>query len=475
MNFFTNIIENFFGIIATPLKKMFGKTKWYEQVEAIFSNPAIKSKIFFTVGMLILYRFMASIPPAGINVDAFVSVFKDNPLTSIFTLATGGSLENPSLVMIGLGAYINASIIVQLLGTVIPKLEELQKEGARGRMILSQYTRYLTIPLSAMQAVVIWVILSRSSIFVSTQFNFDVFTFIVTLTAGSLILMWISELLTEHGIGNGSSLIISFSILSSLPSLIETDIGGIKPIFNTFLQGNIGFIDFLTAPQFLYFLVFLVGFFLIVVMIVFVNEGIRKIPIQYARRTVSITGNFLPLRMTQAGVMPIIFASAILTFPGIIAQVVGSLVSEESRLMGLVNGINNSFLSNYNSFGYTATYFFLIIAFTFFYTFVISKPSDTAENLKKSGGFIPGIRPGKSTENYLIQVMIRLTSVGAVFLAFIAVLPTIARVLMGGSSTNIGIMSGIGGTSILIMVSVFLSTYRQINAMKVTRSYTQYK
>jgi preprotein translocase subunit SecY len=465
-----------FKKLLNKLTSLLKKSRIINGILVYLSNPDIRKRLFFTVGVIVLYRFLASIPPAGIDVTNFTSIFKDNPLTSMFTLATGGSLDNPSLVMMGLGAYINASIVIQLLSTVIPKLEQLSKEGQRGKMVMSQYTRILTVPLSILQGIVIYILLSRTSNgLVSTEVDLGVVTFILSVSAGSLFLMWIGEMLTEKGIGNGTSLLISFSILSSLPGLIQTDIQGLTPLFTSFAQGSISLLQLLTSPMMLLLYAVIIGFIILVVLIVYVNEGTRKIAIQYARRTIGRKDNYLPIKVTQAGVLPIIFASSIITFPGIIAQLLANSFAEGTVGFKIVTFILNSPLNQFNSWQYLVLYFVMIIAFTYFYTFVISKPQDTADNLKKSGGFIPGIRPGQQTNSYLIEVMIRLTAIGSVFLAFLAISPSIAKILVGGSGESIGILSGIGGTSILIMVSVLLTTYRKLESMKVTKSYDQYR
>ncbi|MCA9385795.1 preprotein translocase subunit SecY [Candidatus Dojkabacteria bacterium] len=453
------------------------KIPFLNSLKELWANPTIRKRVLYTLGAIFLYRFMAAIPPAGIDQEAFIEVFRGNPLTNIFTLATGGSLDTPSIVMIGLGAYINASIIIQLLSTVIPKLEELKDEGQHGRRILNQYTRYLTIPLSILQAIVIYVLLSRSSALVGTDINLDVVTFIASIAAGSLVLMWIGELITENGVGNGTSIIITFSVISSLPRLIRTDVGDVIPVFNSFLDGAISFTQMISSPSVLFFVSMIVGLMLLVVVIVHMNEAVRKIAIQYARRTTGAQNNYLPIRLNQAGVMPIIFASAILTFPSIVSQLLVSVVDQGSRAFEMLTAINESFVGNFNSIGYNIFYFVLIIGFTFFYNFVVQKPSDTSDNLKKSGAFIPGIRPGNATDKYLKGVLLRLTTVGALFLAVIAIIPTIVRATHTSlvANTQLGILSGIGGTSLLIVVSVFLTTYRQIQSMKVTKSYDRYR
>ncbi|MBD3363189.1 preprotein translocase subunit SecY [Candidatus Dojkabacteria bacterium] len=468
----------------TKVKKSKGKDKskknFIETLKTFWNNKVIRKRIFFTAGIILLYRLLANVPPPGIDIESFVSVFKDNPLTNIFTLATGGRLDNPSLVMIGLGANVNASIIIQLLSTVIPKLEELSKEGASGRQILNQYTRFLTIPLSIIQAIVIYVLLSRSSTFVGQDVGIDVVSFVATVSAGSLVLMWLGELISENGIGNGSSVIIAFSIISSLPTLIKTDIESVYPIIDSFRAGNIALWELLTARDFLYIYGLIIGLVAMVVILVLMSEAVRKITIQYARRGTGRQTNYLPLQINQAGVVPIIFASAILTFPSIVSQFFINIFDEGTALYNFANlfiaeDSPLAFLSNVSSIEYNILYFILIIAFTFFYTFVILKPSETAENLKKSGGFIPGIRPGKSTEKYITGIMIRLATIGSLFLAFITIVPSIARTQLTFTTQRIGILSGIGGTSLLIVVSVILSVYRQLKSMKVEKSYDQFR
>jgi preprotein translocase subunit SecY len=247
------------------------------------------------------------------------------------------------------------------------------------------------------------------------------------------------------------------------------------PAFASYTSGQINLIELLSSPSLLAMYSVIIGFIILIVLIVYVNEGIRKIAIQYARTTVGRKDNFLPIRVTQAGVMPIIFASSILTFPGIIAQLLINTFQDGSIGDKIVNYIVNSPLTKYNSWQHITLYFFTIIAFTFFYTFVITKPEETADNLKKGGGFIPGIRPGKQTEKYIIDVMVRLTTIGSIFLAFLAIVPSIARILVGMTGDSLGLLSGIGGTSILIMVSVLLTTYRKLESMRVTKSYDQYR
>lgn len=419
-------------------------------------TPDIRRRILFTLLMLFIFRLLAAIPLPGINGEAFKQFFGNNPFGNIFTLVTGGRLDNASIVAIGLASYINASVVIQLLKTVIPKLEELSKEGERGRQIMNQYTRYLTIPLTIMQALVIYTILKKQfPSLIGEPTTLEITTMVSSLTGGTVLLMWISELISEQGVGNGSSFIIFAGIIASLPGLISRDFEIISydKLLITFI---------------------ILGALLMIAGVIFVTEASRKIPIQYARRvrgrkTYGGQSSFLPLKINQAGVMPVIFAASLLTFPQIITQFFISATNPASIIFKISEKVSQIY-SNEKLWLYNLLYFILIVSFTFFYTFVVLNPNEQAENLKKSGGFIPGIRPGNSTAKYLSAVMIRLTIIGSIFLATIALIPSLAR-----RETQLAILSGVGGTSILIVVGVVLDTVRQLKSMIVTRSYEDYK
>jgi len=451
----------------------------------ILRNKELRNKILFTIAMLCVFRLLAYIPLPGINVQIFNSIFGQNPLSNIFTVITGGRLDNPSVVSIGLGAYINASVAIQLLQTVIPKFEELSKEGERGRRILNQYTRILAVPLNIIQSLVIYSVLKTTAQnypqlagLMAKVTTLDIITMVAALTAGSMILMWLSELITEHGIGNGSSIVIAVGILSIMPSLVASDFKFTSGDLSLLFQGNW---NVLINQNFLLIYVVIIGVILLVWGIVYVTEATRKIVIQYANRVRSTqAGNssYLPLKINQAGVMPVIFASALLSFPQMIASL---MISQDKNgiIYKIGNAISNSFF-NYGAskgaldiFYYEALYFILIIVFTYFYTFVTFKPSETADNLKKSAGFIPGIRPGKETENFITFILIRLTFIGSIFLAVVALIPSIVRLMPQGA--NLSIMRGIGGTSILIVVGVVIDTIRQMKSVSVSKSYDKFK
>ncbi len=454
---------------------------------AALKTKEVQRKIMITIGLIVVYRILAAVPLPGIDIKIFNQVFGNNPINNLFTLVTGGRLDNPSVVAIGLGAYINASVILQLLTTIIPKLEELSKEGERGRQVINMYTRILAVPLNIIQAYVIYTVLKSTAAnipelsgLVASITTMDMITMIASLTAGSMILMWIGELITSYGIGNGTSIIITISILSVLPGLLVRDFTFLSSDFGLLLKGNL---NILYSPSFI--LVYLTVGALIALIygITYVTESSRKLVIQYASRvraTQAGQSSYLPLKINQAGVMPVIFASALLSFPQIISQFLISVTAADSFLYKVGNKINNSFLGNAYRSGdtneillYELATFVLICFFTYFYTFVTYKPSETADNLKKGGGFIPGIRPGKETEKFITTVLIRLTFWGAIFLGTIAIVPSLLRLVPQG--TNLAIFTGIGGTSLLIVVGVITDTIRQIKSVAVTRSYEQFK
>ncbi|MEI6887233.1 MAG: preprotein translocase subunit SecY [bacterium] len=430
----------------------------------VFSSKEIRKRVFFTLFVIVAFRILASIPIPGINPQAFIEQFGGSPFTNIFRAVTGGSLDNPSIVAVALGPYISASIVIQLLQSVIKKLDDLSKEGQRGKMILNQYTRLLTVPITILQSLAIYATLKSKPDLLGDSSTLQIVTMLVAITAGTMLLMWLAELIAEHGIGNGPSIIISIGILSALPGLISSDIKKFTD------NGQINIL-----------LIILLAFIVVIALIVFVNEAVRKVPIQYASRvrgnkTYSTPASFFPIKVTTAGVMPIIFASSLLLFPQIISQLITSTMNPGRFLYNVADWLTKYFYNKVNPeiiWKYELFYVVLIVAFTYFYTFVAFKPSDVAENLKKSGGFIPGIRPGGATAKYITGILIRVTLVGSLFLGFIAVLPNIPTIL--GTGITLALFTGIGGTSILIVVTVILDTLRQINSLVVTRSYEKYK
>ncbi|RJX22275.1 MAG: preprotein translocase subunit SecY [Ammonifex sp.] len=401
----------------------------------------LRTRLLFTLALLLIFRLGVHIPVPGVNPSVVADLIKTGALFGFFDVISGGAFKNFSVFAMSITPYINSSIIMQLLTVVIPYLEKLNKEGEEGRKKIIQYTRYGTVILAFIQAIGMSVFL-RGALLAPGLFSYLVIA--VSLTAGTVFLMWLGEQITEKGIGNGISLLIFAGIVSRVPS------GGARII--EYLQA--GTINFLSV------LALVVIGLAIIAGIVLVNEGQRRIPVQYTKRVVGrkVYGGqstHLPLRVNTAGVIPVIFASSLLMFPEQVAQwLSGNLVAEW-------------FIKyfHWGSFAHTAFYALLIIGFTYFYTAVIMNPVDVADNIKKYGGFIPGIRPGRPTAEYISKVMSRITLAGAVFLAFIAILPNF--VLLITQIPNVYF----GGTALLIVVGVALETMKQLEAHLLMRSY----
>jgi preprotein translocase subunit SecY len=410
-----------------------------------FAVPEIRRKIAFTAAMLALYRLGAYIPAPGVDIDTIESLesnFTDQSILGFLNLFSGGSLSRLSLFALGIMPYITASIILQLLTVVVPSLERLQKEGEVGQQKITQYTRYLTVGLAFGQSLG-YVFLFRSfqnaegtSVVGELTFS-KLFLIVISLTAGCTLLMWLGELITQRGIGNGISLMIFASIASGLP-------GGIQAWWTNPDQVFVVMMPFIALA--------------VIVGIVFVQEGQRRIPVQYAKRVVGrrmTTGGstYLPLRVNMAGVIPVIFAASIMAFPPTIGQ-----------LLNTPAALDFAAFFNPDRWAYVVGEVFFIIIFTYFYTAVTFNPVDQADNLKKYGGFIPGVRPGRPTAEYLDRILSRLTFPGALYLGAVAALPTI---LISQTSANFFF----GGTSILIVVGVALDTVKQLEAQLMMRNY----
>jgi preprotein translocase subunit SecY len=423
-----------------------------------FRAPDIRRRLLFVAFILIVYRALAHVLIPGINPQSLNGAGSDSSFFGLLSLFSGGDVRRMSIVGLGLNPYINATIIMQILQTTIPSLQALSREGEYGRNKITSYSRWLSMPLAALQAYGILAFLqadlARQGITAyNTPFSFETYeswTQIIALTTGSIVLMWLGELITEKGIGNGISFIIFAGIVSRVPSTVGT---------------------FLTSPDWLELIVFGMVGILIIFVIIFVQEGQRRIPVQYANR---VRGHriyqggstFLPLRVNMSGVIPIIFAISILLFPLQIATYFSA--SGVGWVKDLSGGIQ-SWLSTSGPL-YLSLYFLLTLGFGFFYTFIVFKPDETANNLRKSGGFIPGIRPGQPTEDYLRRVAFRITLAGASFIALVAVLPmVIAALPMFSNLSGVGV--GLGGTSILIVVSVVVETMKQLEAQLMMRSY----
>ncbi|MEK7636512.1 MAG: preprotein translocase subunit SecY [Patescibacteria group bacterium] len=420
---------------------------FFKKFFLLLTITELRKKIMFVVGMLVLFRLGAAIPIPGVDAVQLKAFLEGNQFFGLLNIFSGGALDNLSIAMLGVGPYITASIIMQLLTMIFPRIKEMyQEEGEVGRRRFNQYARYLTVPLALVQAYGLLIILANQNILPNLSF-FDYVTGMIVATAGSLLLMWMGEIISEQNIGNGLSLIIFAGIVSSIPSGIQQALATYDP------------------AQFPAYLAFVAVSLVVVSAVVFITEGQRNIPVSYARR---IRGNrvfggvqtHLPLRVNQAGVIPIIFAISILLFPGMIGNF---LINAGNPI---VHGIAQFLVALFNNEAfYAVSYFLLVFIFTFFYTFVTFDPQQIADNVQKQGGFILGIRPGRPTVEYLYHIVNRITLVGGFFLGAIAVLPLLVTQFSELSAFTIG------GTSLLIAVSVVLESKRQIEAQIVMREY----
>jgi len=411
----------------------------------IFGNRELKRRLLITLALLFIFRLVTHIPVPGVNTSAIAAIFASNQLLGLLDIFSGGTLANFSILALGLNPYINASIIMQLLTMVSPKLEEMQKEGESGQEQLNQYTRFLTLPLAILQSFAMFFLLKNAALITLTS-TLELFTIIATLTAGSLFLVWLGENLTESGLGNGISLLIFAGIIGRLPITV----------YQSFLTS--------TGTNFFALIVFLVLAFFVIYTVVLVDEARREIVIQYARRIHARTDgsytSYLPIKLNNAGVIPIIFAIALVLLPSMLARLFSGASSNLARFAATLSTAFSP-----DSILYNLVYFLLVVAFTYFYTAVVFDTDKIADQLKKSGGFIAGIRPGKHTAGYLSRIVSRTTFAGAVFLGLIAILPSILQGITGLNSLSLG------GTSILIVVSVVLETYRKLQSYLVVRSY----
>lgn len=428
-----------------------------------FKDADLRKKILFTIAMIILYRIGAQIPTPGVDYASISSRLDqltqgDSSVYSLINLFSGGALLQLSVFAIGIMPYITASIIVQLLTVVIPRFEELKKEGQSGQSKMMQYTRYLTVALALLQSSGIVALAAREQllgqgvpVLVEDRNLWTLIMMVVVMTSGAVLIMWLGELITEKGIGNGMSLLIFAGIATRIPS-----------------EGA----QILQSQGGLVFAVVVAAVVILVVGVVFVEQGQRRIPVQYAKRMVGRrqyggSSTYLPLKVNQAGVIPVIFASSLIYMPVLITQIVNSSNPVPPDNWWTRNVVAH--LQNPASWQYIVLYFALIIFFSFFYVSIQYDPKDQAENMKKFGGFIPGIRPGRPTAEYLGYVMNRLLFVGALYLGIIAILPNLAMDMgFGGQGSN---MSGFGGTAILILVSVALTTVKQIESQLLQSNY----
>lgn len=425
-----------------------------ERILSVFRNSIkssdVRKKILFTLFIFVVARVFAHIPVAGVNVAQLQSLFASNQFLALLDVFSGGTLANFSVMALGLNPYINASIILQLLSMIFPKLEALQKEGEAGRQKINQYTRMITVPLAALQAIGMYALLRNQGI-ISNLSIFSLISLIITMVAGTMLLVWMGELITERGVGNGISLLIFAGIVSRLPVVFSQTASTVN------------------SQNFFNVIVFLVIGIGVIASIVLINEATRQITVYYAKR---VRGNkmyggqstHLPLRLNQAGVIPIIFAVSLVLLPTLVANYL--TVSKNDILHAIGTSVTVWFSPT--SFLYNFVYFILVVGFTYFYTAVVFNPKKIADEIQKYGGFIPGIRPGTPTANYLNYILTRITLAGALFLGIIAIFPEIARLF-----TNIQNLA-LGGTGILIVVSVVLETIKSIEAQLVMRNYEGY-
>ncbi len=418
----------------------------FDSARGFWKLPDLRRKILFTIIIIAIYRFGAAIPVPGIDVAILREIFSKQAgnILEFLNLLSGGALANFAIFSLGIMPYITSSIIMQLLKVVIPKIDEWSKEGEMGERKITQWTRSLTLVLAVIESIgytfVFQNTLLQSKVAGFTGFTpFNKFLIVITLVAGTVLIMWLGELITQRGIGNGMSILITISILSSFPP--------------SFLQ--------IGRTNLLYLVLVVATFIFMVVAVVFMEQGQRRVPVQYAKRVVGRkmyggSSTYIPLKINSAGVIPIIFASSVLIFPGQLAQYFsGPVATFIKRMFDPSSGF------------YLTMEGLLILFFTYFYTAIIFNPKDTADNLKKYGGFIPGVRPGRATSEYINHILTRLTLPGATFLALLAVIPTAIFISINLPSA----VRAFGGAAILIIVGVSLETVRQLESQLVMRHY----
>ncbi len=424
--------------------------KFLNKIQAIFANPKLKGKLLFTLGIFALTRVLAHIPVPVVDLEQLRYIFSSSQFLSFLNIFSGGTLANFSIVAVGISPYITASIIMQLLGMVFPKIKEMQKEGEASRAKLNQYMRLATVPIAILQSISVIALLNSQGLLLSAGLS-NMIVVVSTLVAGALLMMWLGEVINERGIGNGISMILLAGIVSQIPSSVASVLA---------LGDTIPLSSILTVG------VLLVG---VIWTVVFMNEAVRKVHIQYAKR---IRGGrqyggqqtHLPIKVNVAGVMPIIFAVSLMMMPDFIGRML--LLAKNSTLVRLGEQITVHFSPT--SPAYLLSYFALVFAFSYFSAMIFFNAGDISDELKKSGAFLPGIRPGGATKKFLEFVVNRITFAGALFLASVAVLPSLAQIMTGVQSL------AVGGTSVLIVVSVILETSKQINSQLLSENYEKY-
>jgi len=424
--------------------------KILNKIQAIFANPKLKNKLLFTLAIFALTRLLAHVPVPAVDLSQLKFLFDSNQFLNFLNMFSGGTLSRLSVVAVGINPYITASIIMQLLGMVLPKIKEMQKEGEASRAKLNQYMRIMSVPIAIIQAISVIALLNSQQLLTGTSLA-DMIVVTATLVGGSMIMMWLGEIINENGIGNGISMILLAGIVSQIPSS-----------FSSFFT----LADTIDLTSLLMVLALFLG---VICMVVFMNEATRKVSIQYAKR---IRGGrqlggqqtHLPIKVNVAGVMPIIFAVSLMMLPSFLGKLL--TLTKSPTWVNIGEKIIVYFAST--SPVYLISYFILVFVFSYFSAIIFFNAQDIADELKKSGAFIPGIRPGSPTKKFLEFVVTRITFAGAIFLALIAILPSLAQIITGIQSL------AVGGTSILIVVSVILETAKQINSQLLSENYEKY-
>lgn len=433
--FFLNV---FYGIMPSEYKFM------QKTLMAIIKEESLRVKVLWVLGLLALTRVIASIPLPGVDTEKLAGFLANNQLFEYLSLFSGSGFSTFSVTLLGLGPYITASILVQVGSMVFPELKKLMhEEGEMGRKKITQYTRLFTVPFAFLQGFALMKILASQGILTYTS-NYDIFLNLIVMTAATMVLLFIGEKITEFGVGNGTSLIIFSGIAAAMP-------GKVSQLYSTFDTTNIP----------LYLVLLILGI-IIVALVVYVNEGERRVAITYARAygTQQNLDTHLPIKVNQAGMIPIIFALALFTMPQFVAKY---FATSSVHVLNVIGSYVNAFFANTTL--YIVVYFLLVFFFTFFYTSVVVEPEEMSKNLHKRGAFVPGIRPGENTTEYLAHIITRITFVGAVFLGLVAVLPIGLQHLTGIQAL------AIGGTSVLIAVSTALETYKKVEAQATLTEY----
>ena len=440
-----------------------GRPRLLQALLDAFQQPDIRQKLLYTIGLLVIFRFVAHIPIPGVNPFFLDQAFDNNAILGFLNLFSGGALRNLSIAALGVYPYITASIVMQLLVPIVPSLQAISREGEQGRNRIQLYTHYLAVPMAVVQGYSQLIILEQAQAVGGVGFTgpeaLPTLSAVISLTAGTMFLVWLGELITENGIGNGISLIIFGGIVAGLPTMIPSILTSSLGLF------GIGAI-------------IAIGLFILAA-IVFVQEAQRRVPVQYAR-SVFKSGRMyrqsgqthIPLRVNSAGMIPLIFAFSIVIFPSAMADFMRNqtdVVWVQNISNFVVDWFSPQGVGNVVSPAFMATVFLLVVVFTFFYTLVVFQQQNLAENLQKNGGFIPGIRPGRPTAEYIMRVLVRITWAGAIFLGLIAVVPYMLPYVITGLRNNTALT--LGSTSLLIIVGVVLDTMRQLESQLMMRNY----